>query len=121
MLVFVNTFHMHHRRYAICPACVQVAETRRESALSSYVHDQLEYSKLWKVLELANKLDALLQVLPVCTASVYCQCVLPVCTASVYCQCVLPVCTASVYCQCVLPVCTASSACLSRWCTQQKA
>jgi hypothetical protein len=44
-------------------SCVQVAETRRESALSSYVHDQLEYSKLWRVLELANKLDALLQVM----------------------------------------------------------
>jgi len=41
---------------------LQVAESRRESSLSSYVQDQLEYSKLWKLLEFANKLDALLQV-----------------------------------------------------------
>jgi hypothetical protein len=40
----------------------QVAETRRESALSSYVQDQLAYSKLWRVLEFGDRLDALLQV-----------------------------------------------------------
>lgn len=41
---------------------VQVAESRRESALSSYVQDQLEYSKLWRMLEFGNKLDNLLRV-----------------------------------------------------------
>lgn len=47
----------------VLPCARQVAESRRESALSSYVQDQLEYSKLWKLLELGNRLDALLQVL----------------------------------------------------------
>lgn len=45
----------------LCPAC-QVAESRREAALSSYVSDQLQYSKFWKLLEFADKLDKLLQV-----------------------------------------------------------
>ena len=41
---------------------LQVAESRREAALSSYVQDQLEYSKFWKLLEFGDKLDKLLQV-----------------------------------------------------------
>uniref|UniRef100_A0A383WIL7 Exocyst complex component Sec3 C-terminal domain-containing protein n=1 Tax=Tetradesmus obliquus TaxID=3088 RepID=A0A383WIL7_TETOB len=40
----------------------QVAEARREAALSGYVAEQLAYSKLWKLLEFGDKLDALLKV-----------------------------------------------------------
>jgi hypothetical protein len=41
---------------------VQVAEARREAALSAYVTDQLAYSKFWKLLEFGDKLDGLLKV-----------------------------------------------------------
>eukprot|EP00879_Flechtneria_rotunda_P017444 GHRR01018282.1.p1 GENE.GHRR01018282.1~~GHRR01018282.1.p1 ORF type:complete len:957 (+),score=419.42 GHRR01018282.1:262-3132(+) len=41
----------------------QVAESRREATLSSYVRGQLEYSKLWRLLDLGDKLDKLLQVI----------------------------------------------------------
>lgn len=41
---------------------IQVAEARREAALSGYVAEQLAYSKLWKLLEFGDKLDGLLKV-----------------------------------------------------------
>lgn len=39
----------------------QVIESRREASLSAYVADQLEYSKLWRLLEFGDKLEKLLQ------------------------------------------------------------
>jgi hypothetical protein len=41
---------------------LQVAESRREAALSSYVTEQLQYSKFWKLLEFSEKLEKLLKV-----------------------------------------------------------
>jgi hypothetical protein len=45
-----------------CLHAAQVAEARREAALSAYVTDQLSYSKFWKLLEFGDKLDGLLKV-----------------------------------------------------------
>lgn len=41
---------------------LQVAEARHRDALATYVQDQLQYSKLWKLLELGDRLEALLKV-----------------------------------------------------------
>jgi hypothetical protein len=41
---------------------VLMAESRREQSLHAYVQSQLEYGKLWKLLEFADKADKLLQV-----------------------------------------------------------
>jgi len=42
---------------------VLTAEARREASLRAYVQSQLEYGKLWKLLEFADKVDKQLQVL----------------------------------------------------------
>jgi hypothetical protein len=41
---------------------LQSAEARRDASLRSYVQAQLEYGKLWRLLEFGEKLDKLLQV-----------------------------------------------------------
>jgi hypothetical protein len=41
---------------------LQSAEARRDASLRSYVQSQLEYGKLWRLLEFGEKLDKLLQV-----------------------------------------------------------
>lgn len=56
-----NALHVACACVCVC-VCAQVAESRREASLASYVQDQLEYSKLWRLLEFGDKLDNLLQV-----------------------------------------------------------
>lgn len=55
-----------------CLLLSQVAESRRESALSAYVTDQLQYSKLWKLLEFGDRLDGLLKVCWPCVCVCVC-------------------------------------------------
>ncbi|KAI8476055.1 MAG: exocyst complex component Sec3-domain-containing protein [Monoraphidium minutum] len=41
---------------------VHQAEARRDSAVAQYIRDQLEWGKMWKLLEFGEKLEKLLQV-----------------------------------------------------------